>query len=110
MFIVNAGDITDPLIDLISIKDPHLNFGFANRIRHDANSDLINKHQFVRDYCIKNNIDKLIMTGDVTDTNDEKKWSFRQYFLNKKKLTKYRDPGIGLFSTAGNHDMFDGTE
>ncbi len=110
MFIVNAGDITDPLIDLISIKDPHLNFGFANRIRHDANSDLINKHQFVRDYCIKNNIDKLIMTGDVTDTNDEKKWSFRQYFLNKTELMKYRDLGIGLFSIAGNHDMFNGME
>lgn len=110
MFIVNSGDITEPLIDFISIKDPHMNFGFANGIRYDANSDMANKHTFVRDYCVKNNINKVIMTGDVTDTNDEKKWTFKQYFLNKKELLKYKNDGINIYSVAGNHDMFNGME
>lgn len=110
MFIVSHEDITTPLMDFISIKDPHMNFGFANRIRYNHNEDLALKHKFVREFCVENKISDIIITGDLTDTNDERKWTFKQYFLNKEELLKYKNLNLNLYSIAGNHDMFNGME
>lgn len=108
MIVVEPGEITEPLLEFVSLKDPHMNFGFANRIRYNHAADILNKLEFVKTWCVQRNIKNLIMTGDVTDTNEEKKWSFNQYVMNKVELTKFRDVGITLWSPAGNHDMFNG--
>ena len=108
MILVAQGEVTDPLVSFISLKDPHMNFGFANRIRYNHQADLTSKLEFVQNWCITNNIKDVILTGDVSDTNEEAKWSFNQYVLNKNELVKFREKGIQLWSVAGNHDMFNG--
>lgn len=108
MLVVNPGDITSPIFQFISMKDPHMNFGFANRIRYDHNGDMIKKLGFVKKWCIDNKVNDIILTGDVTDTNEERKWLFNQYVANKNELLKFKDDSINLWSPAGNHDMFNG--
>ncbi len=108
MIIVNPSEITEPIFEFVSMKDPHMNFGFANRIRFDHQTDLTNKLNFTRQWCKERNIQNIVMTGDVTDTNEEKKWSFNQYVLNKLELLKFKEDGITIWSPAGNHDMFNG--
>lgn len=108
MIIVNPSEITEPFFEFVSMKDPHMNFGFANRVRFDHQNDLTNKLNFTRQWCKERNIQNLVMTGDVTDTNEEKKWSFNQYVLNKLELLKFKEDGITIWSPAGNHDMFNG--
>ena len=108
MIKVSASEITEPILQMCSIKDPHMNFGFANRIRYDHQLDLSNKLNFLNNWAKQNNVQDLIMTGDVTDTNEEKKWSFNQYVTNKDELLKFKENNITLWSPAGNHDMFNG--
>lgn len=108
MIVVEPGEISSPILEFISLKDPHMNFGFANRIRYNHQSDLLSKLDFVRNWCIGRKISHILMTGDVTDTNEEKKWSFNQYVANKNELLKFKEAGITLWSPAGNHDMFNG--
>ena len=85
-----------------------MNFGFANRIRYNHQADLLSKLQYTINWCNSNNVKNVIMTGDITDTNEEKKWSFNQYVLNKNELLKFKESGITIWSPAGNHDMFNG--
>ena len=108
MIVVTPTEITEPILEFVSLKDPHMNFGFANRVRFDHQADLTNKLNFTRQWCKERNITNLIMTGDISDTNEEKKWSFNQYVLNKIELLKFKDDGIQIWSPAGNHDMFNG--
>lgn len=108
MQIVKSEDIKGTIFEWVNLKDPHLNFGFANRIRVNHNSDLKNKIKFVENYCITNKVQNIFFTGDVTDTNEEDKWTFKQYRLNKSVLNNLKDSGINLYSPAGNHDMFNG--
>lgn len=108
MQIVKKEDITQSIFEWVNLKDPHLNFGFANRIRVNHNSDLKNKIDFVKTYCMNNSVKNLIFTGDVTDTNEEDKWTFKQYRLNKSVLSDFKNDGINIYSPAGNHDMFNG--
>ena len=108
MVLVSPGEVTEPIASFICLKDPHMNFGFANRIRYNHQADLLSKLEFVQNWCNTNNIKDIIITGDVTDTNEEAKWSFNQYVQNKKELVKFKDSGITLWSVAGNHDMFNG--
>lgn len=108
MIIVNHSDIPNPIFEFISLKDPHMNFGFANRIRYNHQHDLITKLNFVREWGNRNNVKTIIATGDVVDTNEEAKWSFKQYVLNKNELLKFKQDGFQIWSPAGNHDMFNG--
>ena len=108
MIVVDPGEISNPLFEFISLKDPHMNFGFANRIRYNHQLDLTGKLDFVRTWCKNKNVQNIIATGDLTDTNEEKKWSFNQYVLNKNELLKFKADGITIWSPAGNHDMFNG--
>ena len=108
MIVVHPGEISDPLLEFISIKDPHLNFGFANRIRYSHEEDMKSKTEFIRKWCKDHKIYKILFTGDLVDTNEERKWSFNQYVDNKNELLKFKEQGIKLWSVAGNHDMFNG--
>ena len=108
MIVVAPSDIPEPIFEFVSLKDPHMNFGFANRVRFDHQLDMTNKLNFTRQWCKDRKIFNIIMTGDVTDTNEERKWSFNQYVLNKLELLKFKEDGIQLWSVAGNHDMFNG--
>lgn len=108
MVIVQQGEVTNPLLSFMTIKDPHMNFGFANRIRYNHQADLLSKLDYVINWGKMNSINNIIMTGDITDTNEEKKWSFNQYVQNKKELLKFKEAGITIWSPAGNHDMFNG--
>lgn len=108
MIVVHPGEISEPLLEFISIKDPHFNFGFANRIRYTHQEDMLAKTEFIRKWCKDHKIDKIIFTGDLVDTNEELKWSFNQYVTNKNELLKFKSDQIKLWSVAGNHDMFNG--
>ena len=88
MIVVAPSDIPEPIFEFVSLKDPHMNFGFANRVRFDHQLDMTNKLNFTRQWCKDRKIFNIIMTGDVTDTNEERKWSFNQYVLNKLELLK----------------------
>lgn len=94
----------------IAIKDPHLAFGFQNRIRKNYELHVTNKFNFIREYCLKNTISNIIFTGDVFDSSKEDKWSFKKYRKNKRFLEKFKETELELYSNVGNHDMFHGYE
>ena len=94
---------------LIIIKDPHLSLGFRNKFRKPGwEKDVYSKHLFIANYCIENNISKVVSTGDVFDKQSQ--WSLRQYQANKKILELYKDNNIEFISIAGNHDYLEGRE
>ena len=99
------------MLKLISIKDPHLSIGFLNRIRIDYNRDITAKLDFLRGYISDNDINGVILTGDITDSNYERKWSFKQYVKNKRAFQSLKvTPKVIIGSNVGNHDMFHGLE
>lgn len=99
------------MLKFISLKDPHLSLGFQNRIRIDYQRDILQKLEFLKSYISTNNINGIIFTGDITDSNYDKKWSFRQYVKNKRAFQslKVSDETL-IMSPVGNHDMFNGVE
>jgi len=98
------------MVEFITLKDPHLSFGFQNRIRKGYEKQVLSKLDFVQDYCQKNKIGKIIFTGDVFDSSKEDVWSFKKYRKNKRVLEMFTNNNIKLFSNVGNHDMFHGYE
>jgi len=94
---------------ILIIKDPHLKLGFRDNIRKSGwEKDMENKHDFIIEYALKNNIKNIIFTGDVFDK--QRQWSFKQFIKNKEIIKKYKESNLELFSIAGNHDMLDGRE
>jgi DNA repair exonuclease SbcCD nuclease subunit len=112
MVVVPYEDISndDIVLRFLSVKDPHASIGFTNRIRFTSDEDQIAKYDFLRNYAIENNVTNVIFTGDLTNSNDEKKWLFKQYIKNKQMFQTFTDAGINLWSVAGNHDLFNGIE
>jgi len=97
--------------DFIVIKDPHFMFGFKNRIRKSKwEIDIDDKINQVINYCLTDNIKKIIFTGDVFEKSRKRDWSLNQGIQNKKRLRMFKDAGIEIFSILGNHDYFDGHE
>ncbi len=95
----------------ICIKDPHLSFGFQNKIRKNYSEQIEKKLDFISNHAVENNIKNIIFTGDVFDQSQERQWTFRQFLQNKKMLEKYFiEKGLILYSPAGNHDYFNGKE
>ena len=88
-------------------KDEHLQLGFRNKFRKPGwEEDVNQKHQFIIDHMIKNNIKIKITTGDIFDKQTN--WTFKQFISNKKILEMYKEVDIEVYSIAGNHDMLDG--
>jgi DNA repair exonuclease SbcCD nuclease subunit len=99
------------MINLISIKDPHLSLGFLNRIRYDYQRDITGKLDFIRQFIIDKKVNDIILTGDITDSNYDRKWSFRQYVKNKRAFENLKvNNNVEILSCVGNHDMFNGLE
>lgn len=98
------------LFKFITMKDPHLSFGFQNRIRKNYEKNILQKLNFVKEFCKENNIQNVIFTGDVFDSSTEDKWSFKKYRKNKRVLENFKEDYLQLFSNVGNHDMFHGYE
>lgn len=98
-------------LEFITIKDPHLSFGFQNRIRHNYEKNILAKLEFIKGYCKSNWIKYLICTGDVFDSSTEDKWSFKKYRKNKRVIESLGiNNGVEIYSNVGNHDMFHGFE
>jgi len=93
----------------ISIKDPHLSFGFQNRIRFDYENDVSKKLNFITTYLVENEISHVVATGDIVDSSYEDKWSFKKYRVNKRKFQEITRVAK-LYSNVGNHDYFHGFE
>ena len=93
----------------VTAKDPHYNFGFRDNIRFNRNEQVKEKMKFKKDYMHKNNINDLFYTGDVFDSNEIEKWSFKKYLETKKEFEKF-SKGIDIWSNMGNHDFFYGFE
>jgi DNA repair exonuclease SbcCD nuclease subunit len=98
------------LLEFVTMKDPHLSFGFQNRIRKNYEKHISQKLEFVRGYALSNNIDTVVFTGDVFDSSTEDKWSFKKYRKNKRALEEFKGSELKLYSNVGNHDMFHGYE
>ena len=98
------------LLEFITMKDPHLSFGFQNRIRENYEKHILQKLEYVKGYCTSNNIKNVIFTGDVFDSSTEDKWSFKKYRKNKRVLENFKGTDLKLYSNVGNHDMFHGYE
>ena len=98
------------LFEFITMKDPHLSFGFQNRIRKNYEKDVLQKLEFVKGYCKEKHIKNVLFTGDVFDSSTEDKWSFKKYRKNKRVLENFKNQGLTLYSNVGNHDMFHGYE
>jgi DNA repair exonuclease SbcCD nuclease subunit len=99
------------MLKFISLKDPHLSLGFQNRIRIDYQRDILQKLDFLKSYISTNKIDGIIFTGDITDSNYDRKWSFRQYVKNKRAFQSLKvNENTLIMSPVGNHDMFNGVE
>ncbi len=58
----------------------------------------------------ENEIVNLFTAGDIFDKSKRKDWSFNQFQANKKRLQRFKDAGINLYSNLGNHDQLDGAE
>ncbi len=95
----------------IVIKDPHLMFGFKNRIRKSGwEKDIDSKLNQIINYCRENNINTIMFTGDVSEKSRKRDWSLNQILQNKKRLRLFKQAGIKIISNMGNHDYFDGHE
>ena len=79
--------------------DSHLaNQPPINRI-DDYNSSIIDKWEWVRDYCLRNKINKIICPGDLCHThrtNDELIYRF---------VSLFADSHIDIYYLLGNHDI-----
>lgn len=98
------------MLEFITMKDPHFSFGFMNKIRTSYEKHILQKLDFVKGYCLENNVGSMVFTGDVFDSSAEDKWSFKKYRKNKRVLEQFPKSNINLFSNVGNHDMFHGYE
>ena len=93
------------------IKDPHLMFGFKNRIRKSGwEADIDSKLNQIITYCQTNSIKTILLTGDISEKSRKRDWSLNQMLQNKKRLRLFKKAGIELISNMGNHDYFDGHE
>ena len=100
------------MFKFITIKDPHFQYGFMSKIRKNYERDKDNKLSFINQFCKDNEVFDIIFTGDVLDKSS-KKWSFKQYGINKRRLNKLKhtdSSNIKLHSNIGNHDMENGLE
>ncbi|MFA7129355.1 MAG: hypothetical protein WC136_09315 [Sphaerochaeta sp.] len=97
------------LYNFVTLKDPHLSFGFQNKIRTNYEGDVLKKFEYLKNYCVLNNIQDCVFTGDVFDSSHEDKWSFKKFRKNKRVLEDLKT-SLSLFSNVGNHDMFHGYE
>jgi len=105
-------------MEFVAIKDPHMKFGFRNKIRYDYEGDLTNKLQFIQSYM--NNVPDgfILSTGDVFDDSYLRNWSYNHYLANVIKFEEIFKPAIQSnndinwrwASIAGNHDYFNGEE
>lgn len=80
------------------ISDLHL-----NTLLTDSN---IKKIERLLDYIIENNVDHLVITGDLTDNADESDWLLLRNQLNKRNLLNSQS----LTVLPGNHDIFGGPQ
>jgi len=97
--------------EFLLIKDPHFMFGFRNNIRKYGWEKFIDyKIDQIITYAKENNVSRVFFTGDVFEKSKKKEWSFNQLQENKKRLYKFKNEGIEVYSNLGNHDMFDGHE
>ncbi len=97
--------------EYVLIKDPHFAFAFRNNIRkHPWEKAIDDKLDQIISYMISNKVKNLFFTGDVFDKSIKKKWSLSQFQANKKRLQRFKNAGIDLYSNAGNHDYFSGLE
>jgi len=97
--------------EYLLVKDPHFMFGFRNNIRkHGWERDIDYKIDQIINYAHDNSIEYLFFTGDIFEKNHKKDWSLKQFQENKKRLQRFYDAEIKIFSNAGNHDYFNGHE
>lgn len=92
------------------IKDPHFRFGFTNSIRRNYDGDLVNKINQLIQILKDNNVEYLLIPGDIFDESYGNKWRFQAYQMNKEILKEISNAGIKILSIPGNHDYFDGYE
>lgn len=98
----------------ITIKDPHLMYGFEKpNVRKGTNDDFIKnldaKWDFVRKYCKENKIKDVYFTGDIFEEQKGEKWKLP--ILNemeKKFFIPMREAKLNLYTVFGNHDYFNG--
>ena len=90
------------------IKDPHLGYGFKNRIRVDYNGDYDKKLEFIKKYSKDNQIKSIIATGDVFDNSYLQDWGHSHYIANTAKIEELTED-LDLYSIDGNHDQFSGS-
>jgi calcineurin-like phosphoesterase len=98
----------------ITIKDPHLLYGFDKpSVRKGTNDDFISnldaKWDFVRKYCRENKIKDIYFTGDLFEEQKGEKWKLPTLNeMEKKFFIPMRDAKLNLYTIYGNHDYFNG--
>jgi len=98
-------------LEYLMIKDPHFSFSFRNNIRKAGWERAIDdKLTQIIDYALLNQISSILFTGDVFEKSKRRDWSFAQFQANKKRLQRFKDAGLVVYSNLGNHDMMDGSE
>jgi len=98
------------IFNSIVIKDPHFKFGFRVPYRYDFKGDVLHKLKQIQNYAENNNVDYLVIPGDIFDESYEDKWTFSHYFENVKYLEPFLNTFKEVLTIPGNHDYFNGFE
>jgi len=97
------------LLNIVGIKDPHINISHLNPHRTDYKKDLGGKFNYISSYVEKNDIDLVLFTGDVLCKNDSKQWAFKRNYIKVRNwFDDYVDYQSKLYTVFGNHDYLDG--
>jgi len=97
--------------NIIFIKDPHLLYGFnqPNNRKETFFDEINNKWNYITNYYINNNIDYIIITGDLLDKMKSLQWTFKSFLKIRKFLENIKEKiGKPIYSIRGNHDELDG--
>ena len=89
------------------IKDPHFRLGFPSPISRKDNykETIYNKINFIISECLRRDVTKLVVTGDLFDKKYFKHYNSIAVKENIEILQHIKVNGIEVISIAGNHDL-----
>ncbi|MBI9013927.1 MAG: metallophosphoesterase [Clostridiales bacterium] len=93
------------MIRLLHISDVHINKSFATKdevLRHRMQRAVIRSFQNAITYCISNDLDALMIAGDLFDSQQV---SLKDGELVKDAFEQLKKHDIKVFYASGNHDF-----
>lgn len=99
-------ELSKDSIKIAFIKDPHLRFGFNRpQGRNGAfETQILEKINFIENYCEHHIVDSLVFTGDVLDKKAPSDYSPNQLMMNESIINDLNNI-VDTYTIHGNHDL-----